>query len=122
MINNAGNLIGSAPYTKTLSALFASDSTDALAVDDTGLELLALISNLPNNIVSVFIQNQSAEALQLFMGETDTAFTNGVTIGENEGLTIEPAGNNVYLRSTATGTTIVAIMQYSTIATPPRLV
>lgn len=118
-INNNGNLIGSAPYTATLNALFSSNTTDGLSVADTILNLTALISNMPDNVVSIFIQNQGAENLQVFIGASSTGFDNGVTVLENDGLTIEPLGNNVYLKSTATGTTIVAIVQYSTVSFPP---
>lgn len=119
-INNAGNLIGSAPYTSTLSALFGDGTTDSLNVDDNSVELLSSIVNLPENVVSVFIQNQSAENLQVFVGPSDTGFVAGTTVLENDGITIEPLGNNVYLKSTVTGTTIVAIIQYSRISFPPE--
>lgn len=119
MITGTGNIIGSPAYTKTKSALFASNTTDVLAVDDTIVELLSLISNLPDNVVSIFVQNASTENLQLFIESTSTGFVNGATIQSLDGVTVEPLGNNVYLKSTATGTNVVAIIQYSVVAFPP---
>jgi hypothetical protein len=121
-INSANNLIGQAPYTRTLSALFdAITPTDVLTVDDTGLELLSQIINLPNGIVTLFIQNTSAETVGVFVGESDTGFDSGVLVAENNGITIEPLGNNVYLKTAANTADVVVIIQYSIVAFPPVL-
>jgi len=121
-INSANNLIGQAPYTRTVSALFdITTPTDILTVDDTGLELLSQIINLPDGIVTLFIQNTSAETVGVFVGADDTGFDSGVLIGENNGITIEPLGNNVYLKTAANTADIVCIIQYSIVAFPPVL-
>ena len=118
-INSINNIVGQPGTTSTISALFAGDTTDVLNVDDTGLELLSSISNLPNNIISVFIQNQGAENVGVFVGASDAGFTNGVILAENNGITIEPLGNNVYLKTAANTTDIVCIVQFSLVSIPP---
>lgn len=120
-INSSNNVVGSPPYTATISGLFSADSTDKVNVDDTGVELLASLSNLPDNIVAVFIQNiGDTNNVGVFVGESDTGFTDGTQIAPGNGITIEPLGSNIYLKcGTGLDTDIVCIVQYSTVSFPP---
>lgn len=121
MINALGNIIGAPPFTKTLSGLFDSNTTDLLEIDDTGLELLAQLSNMPDYVVAIFIQNVGSENVGVFVGADDTGFINGTILQANAGITVEPLGNNVYLKTAANTTNIVCIIQYSTVPFPPVL-
>lgn len=120
MISSSNNPIGSPGITATVSGLFDSDSTDVLSVGSS-TNLLDELSNKPNNITSIFVQNiGTSENLYIFVGPDDTGFVNGTVVEPGNGISVQPLGNQVYVKaSLETPTDVVCMIQYSTVAFPP---